>query len=41
MPGQIADRDRPWDVVIIGGGATGVGAAVNAAVRDYSVLLLE
>jgi glycerol-3-phosphate dehydrogenase len=31
----------PWDLVIIGGGATGVGVAVDAASRGYSVLLLE
>lgn len=30
-----------WDVVIIGGGATGVGAAVDAAARGYRVALLE
>jgi glycerol-3-phosphate dehydrogenase len=31
----------PWDMVIVGGGATGVGVAVDAATRGYSVLLLE
>lgn len=30
-----------WDMVVIGGGATGVGIALDAASRDYSVLLLE
>jgi glycerol-3-phosphate dehydrogenase len=30
-----------WDFVIVGGGATGVGVAVDAASRGYSVLLLE
>ncbi|MBI3718785.1 MAG: glycerol-3-phosphate dehydrogenase/oxidase [Sphingobacteriales bacterium] len=30
-----------WDVVIIGGGATGLGAAVDAASRGYKTLLLE
>lgn len=30
-----------WDFVIIGGGATGVGVAVDAASRGYQVLLLE
>lgn len=30
-----------WDIVIIGGGATGVGVAVDAATRGYSTLLLE
>jgi glycerol-3-phosphate dehydrogenase len=30
-----------WDVLIIGGGATGLGAAVDAASRGYRTLLLE
>jgi glycerol-3-phosphate dehydrogenase len=30
-----------WDMVIIGGGASGVGVAVDAASRGYRVLLLE
>jgi len=30
-----------WDVIIIGGGATGLGAAVDAASRGYDTLLLE
>ena len=30
-----------FDVVVIGGGATGAGAAVDAASRGYSTLLLE
>jgi len=30
-----------WDFLIVGGGATGVGVAVDAASRGYSVLLLE
>jgi len=33
--------DRPWDVVVVGGGATGLGCAVDAASRGYSTLLLE
>src|SRR6516164_3973303 len=33
--------DRSWDMAIIGGGATGVGAAVDAASRGYSVCLVE
>ncbi|MFO0851497.1 MAG: glycerol-3-phosphate dehydrogenase/oxidase [Gemmataceae bacterium] len=35
------DRREPWDVVVLGGGATGAGVAVDAAARGYSVLLLE
>ncbi len=30
-----------WDFIIIGGGATGVGCAIDAALRGFSVLLLE
>ena len=30
-----------WDVVVIGGGATGLGTAVEAASRGYRTLLLE
>ena len=30
-----------FDIIIIGGGATGLGAAVDAATRGYSTLLLE
>jgi glycerol-3-phosphate dehydrogenase len=32
---------QPFDVVIVGGGATGLGAAVDAAVRGYRVALIE
>ena len=32
---------EPWDVVIIGGGATGLGCAVDAAARGYRTVLLE
>ncbi len=32
---------EPWDVVIIGGGATGAGVAVDAATRGYRTLLVE
>jgi glycerol-3-phosphate dehydrogenase len=31
----------PWDVLVIGGGATGLGAAVEAASRGYRTLLIE
>src|SRR5438067_12144701 len=34
-------RRGPWDVVVVGGGASGAGVAVDAAARGYSVLLLE
>ena len=38
---RIAERRGPWDVAVIGGGATGMGIAVDAASRGYSVVLLE
>ena len=41
MSSRIAERTEPWDMLIIGGGATGVGIAVDAASRGYDVLLLE
>lgn len=31
----------PWDIVVIGGGATGVGCALDAGSRGLEVLLLE
>ena len=31
----------PWDLAVIGGGATGLGVALDAAVRGLSVVLLE
>jgi glycerol-3-phosphate dehydrogenase len=41
MLARIRDRHSPWDIIVIGGGATGAGIAVDAASRGYSVLLLE
>ena len=38
---RIEARKDPWDVVVIGGGATGIGVALDAATRGLSVLLLE
>jgi len=32
---------REWDLAVIGGGATGLGVALDAAARGFSVLLLE
>lgn len=37
----LADPEKIWDVVIVGGGATGLGAALDAASRGYKTLLLE
>src|ERR1035441_6521528 len=38
---RVQSRSEPWDMVIVGGGATGVGMALDAASRGYEVLLLE
>jgi len=32
---------KPWDVIVIGGGATGLGCAVDAVTRGYKTLLVE
>jgi glycerol-3-phosphate dehydrogenase len=32
---------RPWDMLIIGGGAVGLGVALDAVTRGYRTLLLE
>ncbi|HTH36460.1 MAG TPA: FAD-dependent oxidoreductase, partial [Pyrinomonadaceae bacterium] len=37
----VRERVEPWDFIVIGGGATGAGCALDAASRGYSVLLLE
>ncbi len=38
---RLESRNEPWDLVVVGGGATGVGVAIDAAARGYGVLLLE
>ena len=38
---RVASRKEAWDIIVIGGGATGVGCAVDAASRGFDVLLLE
>lgn len=37
---QLAETEG-WDIVIIGGGATGLGSALDAASRGYKTLLIE
>jgi len=41
MLARIKDSSQIWDCIIIGGGATGVGCAIDAASRGYRTLLLE
>jgi len=38
---EIKDDALVWDVIIIGGGATGLGVALDAAARGFKTLLLE
>ncbi len=38
---RLADTQSAWDFVVVGGGATGLGVAVDAASRGYKTLLLE
>lgn len=41
MLARLEDRRTPWDFLVIGGGATGLGISVDAASRGYDVLLVE
>ena len=41
MSAAVIDAAQPWDFLIIGGGATGLGTAIDAASRGYRTLLLE
>ena len=38
---RLVNQEKVWDVVVIGGGATGLGCAVDAAARGYEVALFE
>jgi len=38
---NIRERTEPWDIAVIGGGATGMGVAVDAASRGLDVVLVE
>jgi glycerol-3-phosphate dehydrogenase len=35
------NQAQQWDIAIIGGGATGLGAALDAASRGYKTILIE
>ncbi|MBS1500643.1 MAG: glycerol-3-phosphate dehydrogenase/oxidase [Bacteroidetes bacterium] len=37
----LSDPDKTWDIIVVGGGATGLGTALDAASRGYQTLLLE
>jgi len=38
---KLGEQAEPWDVLVIGGGSSGFGAAVEAAARGYRTLLIE
>ena len=38
---RIADPTYVWDLLVIGGGATGLGIALDAVARGYKTLLVE
>ncbi|MES2799027.1 MAG: glycerol-3-phosphate dehydrogenase/oxidase [Bacteroidota bacterium] len=35
------NKTNEWDIIIIGGGASGLGTALDAALRGYKILLVE
>src|SRR6195952_4786934 len=41
MTRRLRAHAGPWDMIVVGGGATGAGVAIDAASRGYEVLLLE
>src|SRR6202142_870207 len=41
MMNRLQAHSGEWDIIIVGGGATGVGVAIDAASRGYDTLLLE
>ena len=38
---RLGEQAEPWDVLVIGGGSSGLGAAVEAAARGYRTVLVE
>lgn len=38
---ELAAENICWDIIVIGGGASGLGTALDAALRGYKILLLE
>lgn len=38
---KINEAGQSWDIIVIGGGASGLGVALEAATRGYKTLLLE
>ena len=38
---RLGEQTGPWDVLVVGGGSSGFGAAVEAAARGYRTVLVE
>ena len=38
---KLSEKGIKWDIIIIGGGASGLGAAVDSASRGFKTLLVE
>lgn len=38
---KLSNKETHWDIIIIGGGASGLGAAVDSASRGFETLLVE
>ena len=38
---KVSDESKVWDMIVIGGGATGLGIALDASLRGYSVAMFE
>ncbi|MEN6453189.1 MAG: FAD-dependent oxidoreductase, partial [Prolixibacteraceae bacterium] len=38
---EIKKKGQVWDIVVIGGGASGLGAAIDSVTRVFKTLLLE
>jgi glycerol-3-phosphate dehydrogenase len=38
---RLSQAGREWDIIVIGGGATGLGIALDATARGYKTLLVE
>src|SRR5260370_27315636 len=41
MLGRVKQHSGRWDIIVVGGGATGIGIAIDAVSRGDDVLLLE
>ena len=41
MLDRLRNESDPWDILVIGGGATGLSVAMDAAARGYRTALIE